>query len=309
MNALQASLLALAAVFFVLLARSPRRPAVALRYARWVLLLLASAVVLAPFVWLLAAIFKDKSVLTQYVFFPPLRAWSRATMNFENFAELFRAKPSLQGPISFWVYLLNSTMYTTVSVVIQLFFSSLAGYALAKYQFRGKGALMLFMLGSMMIPSVLLLAPMYKIIVRIGLIDSLWGLIVPYMVSAYGIFLFRQACLSVPNEMIDAGRVDGCSELGIFYRLVLPLVRPIAAAFCLVSFLAHWNAFFAPNVFLQSEDKLTMPIILNLYLDQYQHNYGVFLAGTALAMIPPAILFLALQKEFIAGLTSGAVKG
>jgi ABC-type glycerol-3-phosphate transport system permease component len=109
--------------------------------------------------------------------------------------------------------------------------------------------------------------------------------------------------------MIDAGRVDGCSELGIFYRLVLPLVRPIAAAFCLVSFLAHWNAFFAPNVFLQSEDKLTMPIILNLYLDQYQHNYGVFLAGTALAMIPPAILFLALQKEFIAGLTSGAVKG
>ena len=150
---------------------------------------------------------------------------------------------------------------------------------------------------------------MFKIIVKLGMIDSLWGLIVPYMVSAYGIFLFRQACLSIPNEMIDAGRVDGCSELGIYWRLVMPLVRPIAAAFCLVSFLAHWNAFFAPNVFLHSEDNLTLPIVLNLYLTLYQYNYGIFLAGTLLAMIPPAILFFALQKEFISGLTSGAVKG
>lgn len=309
MNLAPGLLIAAAAVLALLLARSPRRPAAALRYARWAVLLGASAAVLAPFVWLLAAIFKDKSVLNQYLFFPPLESWSRSTMNLQNFAELFRAKPSLQGPISFWEYLLNSTVYTTVSVVLQLFFSSLAGYALAKYRFRGKGALMLFMLGSMMIPSVLLLAPMYKIIVAFGLVDSLWGLILPYMVSAYGIFLFRQACLSIPDEMLDAGRVDGCSELGIYYRLAMPLVRPVAAAFCLVSFLAHWNAYFAPNVFLHSEDKLTLPIVLNLYLYQYQNDYGVFLAGTALAMLPPAILFLALQKEFIAGLTSGAVKG
>jgi ABC-type glycerol-3-phosphate transport system permease component len=309
MNALQALLVLLAAVFVVLFARSPRNPRLALRYGRWVLLLLASAAVLAPFLWLVAAIFKDRSALNQYIFFPPLESWSRSTMNLDNFRELFRAKPSLQGPISFWQYLLNSTFYTTVSVIIQLLFSSLAGYALAKYEFRGKGAIMVFMLGSMMIPSVLLLAPMYKIIVSLGMVDSLWGLIVPYMVSAYGIFLFRQACLSIPSEMIDAGRIDGCSEIGIYYRLVMPLVRPIAAAFCLVSFLAHWNAYFAPNVFLQSENKLTLPIVLNLYLYQYQNNYGVFLAGTALAMIPPAILFLALQKEFIAGLTSGAVKG
>jgi ABC-type glycerol-3-phosphate transport system permease component len=230
-------------------------------------------------------------------------------MNLENFRELFRGKPSVQGTIHFWEYLLNSTVYTTASVVIQLFFSSLAGYALAKYEFRGKGFLMLFMLGSMMIPHALLLAPMFKMIVMLGMVDSLWGLIVPYMVSAYGIFLFRQACLGIPSEMIDAGRVDGCSEFRIYFHLVMPLVRPIAAAFCLVSFLAHWNAFFAPNVFLHSEDKLTLPIILHLYLTQYQYNYGVYLAGTLLAMIPPAILFLVLQKEFISGLTSGAVKG
>ena len=168
---------------------------------------------------------------------------------------------------------------------------------------------MAFMLGSMMIPDVLLLAPLYKMVVDLGMVDTLVGLILPKMVSAYGIFLFRQACMSIPGEMIDAGRVDGCSELGIYYRLAMPLVRPMAAVFCLVSFLAHWNAFFAPSIFLHSQDNLTLPVVLNLYLSTYESNVGVFLAGTALAMIPPAILFFALQREFISGITSGAVKG
>src|ERR1700690_3480550 len=168
---------------------------------------------------------------------------------------------------------------------------------------------MVFMLGSMTIPSVLLLAPLYKMVVDLGLVDSLFGLIVPGMVNAYGIFLFRQACLMVPDEMLDAGRIDGCSEFGIYYRLVMPLVRPMAAAFCLMSFLGHWNAFFAPNVFLHSPQNLTLPVILNKYVSDYSQDYGIFLAGTAVAMVPPAVLFFALQKEFISGLTSGAVKG
>jgi ABC-type glycerol-3-phosphate transport system permease component len=115
--------------------------------------------------------------------------------------------------------------------------------------------------------------------------------------------------MAIPNELIEAGRIDGCSEFGIFFKLVMPLVRPMSAAFCLVSFLGNWNSFFAPNVFLHSQDKLTLPVVLNLYITQYENDYGVFLAGTALAMLPPAILFFALQREFISGLTSGAVKG
>ena len=168
---------------------------------------------------------------------------------------------------------------------------------------------MVYMLGSMMIPYVLLLAPVYELAVRLGLVDRLWGLMLPGLVSAYGIFLFRQACMSVPNELIEAGRIDGCSEIGIYFRLVMPLVRPMAAAFCLFSFLYNWNAFFAPNVFLHSQDKLTLPVVLNLYLSQYENDYGVFLAGTALAMLPPAILFFGLQKEFVSGLTSGSPRG
>ena len=309
MNALQITLLALGLVFVVLLLRSPKDPRAALRYARWVILGLASVLVLVPFLWLVAAVFKDRSALNEYIFFPPISEWSSKTLNFNNFRRLFEGKPSLQGTMYFWHYALNSTFYATVTTTLQLFFASLAGYALAKFRFRGKNLLMVYMLGSMMIPYVLLLAPVYEFAVELGLVDRLWGLMLPGLVSAYGIFLFRQACMSVPNELIEAGRIDGCSELGIYFRLVMPLVRPMAAAFCLFSFLYNWNAFFAPNVFLHSQDKLTLPVVLNIYISQYENDYGVFLTGTALAMVPPAILFFVLQKEFVSGLTSGAVKG
>lgn len=306
MSIFHVGMLLLAAVFVALYLRSR---ATATRYARAVLLALAGCAVLAPFAWLVAAIFKDTAVLNEYMFFPPLAKWSSETMNLGNFRELFAPRASLTGPIYFWEFALNSTVFATVTTTLQILFSSMAGYALAKYDFRGKGVLTLFMLGSMMVPSVLLLAPLYKMIVDLGLIDSLPGLILPIMVSTYGIFLFRQSCLSIPNEMIDAARLDGCSEVGIYFRVVMPLVRPMAAAFCLVAFLANWNAFFQPSIFLLSDEKLTLPVVLKLFLGEFRRHQGVFLAGTALTMIPPAVLFFALQKEFISGLTSGAVKG
>lgn len=272
-------------------------------------LLIASLVTIAPFFWLFAAIFKDRSVLDEYIFFPPLSEWSRETINLSNFEKLFAGESSVQGTVYFWQYLLNSTIYATVTTVLQLYLASLTGYALSKHEFRGKRLLMVFMLGSMMIPSILLLAPIYKMAVDLGIVDTLFGLILTGLVSAYGIFLFRQAMMSVPDEVIDQGRIDGCSEVGIYFKLALPLVKPMSAAFCLVSFLQHWNAFFAPNVFLHSQDQLTLPVVLRLYISEYEADFGVFLAGTALAILPPAVLFFALQKEFIQGLTSGAVKG
>lgn len=309
MNALQITLLVLFAIFPLLYLRSPKRPKAAWSYLRGLLLTLACIAVLSPFVWLVAAAFKDRSVMNEYTFFPPLDKWSSATMNLKNFRRLFAGEMSVKGVVYYWQYLLNSTLYTTVSTVLQLFFSSLSGYALSKYDFRGKRALMAFMIGSTMIPGVLLLAPVYKMFVDFGLIDSVPGLLLTGAVSAYGIFLFRQAIVSVPNEIIDAGRIDGCSEFGIYFRLVMPLVKPMSAAFCMFVFLAQWNAFFAPNIFLQSQNNLTAPVVVRSYIGIYQAEYGVFLAGTLLAIIPPAILFFALQKEFVSGLSSGAVKG
>jgi multiple sugar transport system permease protein len=309
MNALQSILLALFAIFPLLYLRSPRKPGLAFAYLRGLVLTLASIAVISPFVWLIAAAFKDKSVFSEYTFFPPLGEWSEKTMNLANFRRLFAGQVSVRGTVYYWEYLLNSVVYTTVTTCLQLFFASLSGFALSKYDFRGKRALMTFMIGSTMIPGVLLLAPVYKMYVDFGLIDSIPGLIATAAVSAYGIFLFRQAIMSVPNELLDAGRIDGCSEFGIYYRLVMPLVKPMSAAFCMFVFLAQWNAFFAPNVFLQSQENLTAPIVVRTYISLYSQDFGVFLAGTLLAIIPPAILFFALQKEFVSGLASGAVKG
>jgi ABC-type glycerol-3-phosphate transport system permease component len=305
MSFIHYTLIVLVLVWVVIRVRDRAR---ARRFARWALIGGGALLVLAPFVWIVPAVFKSRTAFNEYIFFPPLSKWPE-TMTLDNFRELFKGRPSLRGQVYFWEYLLNSTVFATVTTTLQIVFSSLAGYALAKFEFRGKTALTVFMLGSMMIPSVLLLAPLYKMVVSLGLVDSLAGLIIPIMVSTYGIFLFRQACVSIPREMLDAARLDGCSEFGIYARVAMPLVRPMAAAFCLVAFLANWNAFFMPNIFLHSEDKLTVPVVLNLFLGIYRQKQGVFLAGTVLAMIPPAILFFFLQKEFISGLTSGAVKG
>ncbi len=302
-------LLGFALGFGLLYARSPKNPKLALVYLRFGLLGGAAVAVLSPFVWLIAAAFKDKAFLNEYIFFPPISEWSTKTVNFDNFRTLFAGDATVQGTVYFWQYVLNSVFLATATTLLQLVFCSAAGYALAKFEFRGKRALMAFMLVSMMIPGVLLFAPIYELMVKLDLIDTFASLLLPGVASAYGCFLFRQACLAVPNELLDAGRIDGCNELRIYLTLVMPLVRPMSAAFCLVTFLGAWNAYFGPSVFLHTQAKLTLPVILNRYIGVYTNQYGVFLAGTLLAIVPPAILFFALEKEFISGLTSGAVKG
>lgn len=309
MNGLHISLAALAAVYVALRAVGRRRPGLAAGYARHVLLGAASFVMLAPFAWLVCSAFKDSSVLMRYTFLPPPREWSAATLNLGNFRRLFAEESSLQGPVVFWQYILNSLFLASAHTVLAVFFCSLGGYALAKYAFRGRNAAMACMLGTMMFPGMLLLAPCYRLVYRLGWMDTYWALLAPGAVGAFGVFLFRQAILRVPDSLLEAARIDGASELAIYSRVVMPLVRPMTSAFCLMSFLGAWNSFIAPQVYIQTQSRLTLPVVLNQYVGVYSQHYGVFLAGTLLAIVPPAILFFALQKEFIAGLTSGAVKG
>jgi len=284
---------------------------------RYAILILIAILILSPFLWLISAVFKDADILMQYAFLPPLSEWSNQTLNLKNFYNpdteeldsLFEAEQTMRGEVHFWRYLLNSLFLASSSTMITLFFSSLGGFALAKYEFGGKTLIVYFMLGTMMIPGMLLLAPLYNLIYKIGWMDTYWALLVPGASSAFGMFLFRQACLSVPNSLLEAARIDGCSEFSIYLNIVMPLVRPMTGAFCLVSFLGNWNSFVAPNVYIQTQSKLTLPVILNQFVDVYSQQYGIFLAGTLIAIIPPAILFFALQREFISGLTSGAIKG
>jgi ABC-type glycerol-3-phosphate transport system permease component len=336
-NGLQWAIVIVAIAFALLFPFSRKR---AYTFGRISALLAVCAVMLLPFVWLACAAFKDRAVLNEFTFLPPASTWSEdlvrrdvdgvselvpvrslpagetpkkadvipGTVNLDNFRTLFEAKPTTQGPVTFWRYLVNSLFLASAGTVISLFFCSLGGYALAKYNFRGKPALLAFMLASLTVPGVLFLAPNFEIIWRLGWMDSYKALLVPGAVGVFGIFLFRQAMLDIPTDLIEAGRIDGCGEFRIYFQLVMPLVRPMIGAFCLISFLGAWNSFLGPNIYLQTQSKLTLPVVLNQYIGEYAQQYGVFLAGTLIAIIPPAVLFFALQREFISGLQSGALK-
>ena len=305
MNGLHGLLAGLVVVFVALCFVRPKAAAV---FGRWSLLVCVAAIMLMPFVWLVCAAFTEKAVFNEYLFLPPLDKLSSQTINFDNFRSLFATRQTTQGPVGFGRYVVNSLLLASTSTFVSLLLCSMGGYALAKFRFRGRGALLTYMLASMAVPGVALLAPNFAVIYNLGWMDSYAAILVPSAVTAFGIFLFRQAMEGVPNELIEAGRMDGCSEFGIYFKLVMPLVRPMTGAYCLISFLGAWNSFLVPNVFLQSQSKLTLPVVLNQFMGVYQRDYGVFLAGTLLAVLPPAILFLLLRREFISGLTSGAVK-
>ena len=311
MNWLQITFLVLVAIALGLLLYSR---VIAATYARVTTLIVVGTIMLMPFAWLICSAFKDKEVLQKYTFLPPpgllTQKTSTGTMpiNLDNFRTLFADKQTVQGPVSFWRYVGNSLFLASAGTFISLVFSSMGGYALAKYRFKARPAIVTFMLASVTIPGAALLSPNFEVIWRLGWMNTYLALIVPGCVSVFGIFLFRQAMVGVPDDLIEAGRIDGCGEFRIYLTLIMPLVRPMVGAFCLISFLGAWNSFITPNIYLQSQAKLTLPVVLNQYIGEYAQQYGVFLAGTLLAIIPPAVLFFSLQREFISGLTSGAVK-
>lgn len=264
----------------------------------YVALACAAAVSLTPLLWLLAAAFKGPDDLFHYTFFAP----RVSSANFVGPNGLFTT-------VDFWRYLTNSVFVACAIVLVQLFFSSLAGFGLSKYEFRGKHAVMVLMLATMLIPGQVVMAPLYELVYRLGLVDSYPGLIVPGAVSVFGIFLFRQAILQVPDELLHAARIDGCSEFRIYWDVVMPVSRPMVGAFCLIAFMGAWNSFLWPQILLHRSEHFTLPIALNQLVGLQQQSYGTLMAGTLLSVLPVIALFLLLQREFVAGLTTGAVKG
>jgi len=260
-------------------------------------ILAVAAVLVTPLVWMVVAAFKSQADFYKYDFLLPPDRWSPA-----NFESLFTQ-------ISYLRFMLNSFFVTCATVMIQLFFCALGGFALAKYQFRGKGLVMMAMLCTMIVPGEVLLAPLYELIYRMHMVDSYAGLIVPSAVSVFGMFLFRQSMLQVPDELLQAARIDGCSEVGLFWRIAMPVSRPMIGAFCLIAFMGTWNSFLWPLIILHSQELYTLPLGINQMVGVYKEDYGALMAGTLLSVLPVVVLFFALQREFIAGLTAGAVKG
>ena len=265
------------------------------------LLFAAAAVSLVPFVWLICAAIKNESDLFNFTFLP----WDDLSrVSLANFKRLF-------GEEGFGDWLVNSLFLASMHTFIVVMLSSLGGFALAKYEFKGKKPLMILMLATMMLPGQVLMPSSYELMQKIGWINSYLALLIPGAVSVFGMLLFKQAMGQVPDELLQAARVDGCSELRLWWEISLPIVRPMIGAYTLMSFLGSWNSFVWPQVVLQSERKFTLPMAVSnmLSLPEYQSNYGLLMAATIIGIVPVMLLFFALQKDFIAGLTSGAVKG
>jgi ABC-type glycerol-3-phosphate transport system permease component len=256
---------------------------------------------LLPFLWLICATLKNNDDFFTYSFLP----WSHPQRwTLDNYRWLLKKEP-------FLVWLLNSLFLCCTHTCLVVTLSSLGGFALAKYRFVGKKPLMAVMLATMMLPSQVLLPSSYELMYKINWLDSYAAIIVPGAVSVFGMFLFMQAMKTVPDELLQAGRVDGCSELRLWWEVALPIVRPMIGAYTLLSFMGAWNSFLWPQIVLQSQNKYTLPVGLTnmLGLPEYQTPYGVLMTGTFLSIVPVAILFFILQRDFIAGLASGAVKG
>jgi ABC-type glycerol-3-phosphate transport system permease component len=266
-----------------------------------VLLLALALVALTPFFWLICATFKNAGDFFAYTFLP----WDHlADLTLDNYRRLFAQQP-------FAVWMVNSIFLASAYTAVVVTLSSLGGFALAKYRFPGRKALMLVMLATMLVPGQVLLLPNYELMYKFGWLDSYAAILVPSAVSVFGMFLFRQAMFAVPDELLQAGRIDGCSEFRLWWEVALPVVRPMIGAYTLLSFMSAWNSFLWPQVILQDPAKYTLPIgLANMIgLPQYQSAYGILMAGTLLSILPVVLLFFVLQRDFVAGLASGAVKG
>jgi len=256
---------------------------------------------LAPFLWMLCAAFKTPGDIFQHSFLP----WGHLhDLTLRNFAVLFSRVP-------FGVWLANSIFFSSTQTFLVVTLSSLAGFALAKYEFAGKRPLMAAMLATMLLPGVVLLPGYLDLMSRLGWFNSAKAIILPGSISVFGAFLFRQSMRAVPDELIHAARVDGCIELRIWWEVALPLTRPMTAAFTLLSFLSAWNSYLWPSTVLQDQRMFTVPMgLANMIgLPEFESQYGVLMAGALIGMLPVIVLFFALQKDFIAGLSSGALKG
>ncbi|MGI6726580.1 MAG: carbohydrate ABC transporter permease [Christensenellales bacterium] len=229
--------------------------------------------------------------------------WDLSKMSFTNYIYLFT------GQEGYFRWFANSLIITVIQTSLTLMVSCFVGYGFAMYQFRGKNIIFACVLIVMMIPLEIILLPLFKLLLGIGLVDSYVGIILPFIAQALPIFFFRQYISGLPHDFLDAGRVDGCSEYGIFFRIMVPLAMPSFAAMGILVGMNSWNGFLWPLIVLRTQSKLTLPLGLASMLSPYGNNYAVLIAGSVFAILPILILFFAFQKYFIEGMTAGGVKG
>jgi len=256
-----------------------------------------AAVSLAPLLWMLSVSFMLPGTASNLP--PPLIPWY-ATL--KNYRQLF-------AYAGMGRYLLNSFAVATGVTLISLAFNVTAGYAFAKLRFAGRERIFHTLVGALVIPSQVAMMPLFLMLKWMGLVNTYAGLMVPMLASVFGIFLVRQYARTVPDELLEAARIDGAGELRIFTRIVLPLLKPIIVTLAIFTFLASWNDFMWPLIVLTGQEHYTLPVALAALSREHVQDSELMMAGSVVTVMPVLLLFLALQRYYIQGLLLGSIKG
>ena len=264
---------------------------------RYVLLTLVTVATLLPLVWMLSASFK----LDSEVFSIPIK-WIPETFHWENYLKIWEKIP-------FARFTWNSAKLTVIVTLIQLLTCSFAAYGFTKCHFRGRDTLFLCYVATIAIPWQVFMLPQYTMMQKVGLVDTHLGYILIQSFAAFGVFLLRQFYLGIPDELLEAARIDGLSEYGSYFRIVLPLAKPAMATLAIFTFVTIWNDFMGPMIYFNSEKNKTIPLGIRMFLGQYSTEYQLIMAASVVSLIPVLIMYVFCQRYFVQGIATSGLKG
>ena len=276
-----------------------RRSALTPRPKWWlyIVLTLGGIAMIFPFIWMILGSFKTTAeIRSNPLGFLP----ENATL--DNYTQLF-------GRLDFTTFFMNSAIVALFVTLGNIVFSSMVGYALAKLEFRGKKLLFVLVLGTLMVPGVVTFVPLFVLTSNLGLVNSYPGLILPFLITPLGVFLMRQFISSLPDDILEAARIDGASEGLILRKIVLPTLKPVLITLALFIFLGSWNDFMWPLIVLADQNLYTLPVALAALSREHVQDNELMMAGSVITVLPVLVLFLALQRHYLSGLMAGSVKG
>lgn len=268
---------------------------------RWIVMLLIACgaiVVFFPFFWMAVTSLKTPPEIQRV----PLQIAPDNWLNFANYVEVFKREPFLR-------YLLNSAIVATVAAISSVVVSSLAGFGFAKYRFPGRDVFFLAIVGILMVPFQSVVVPLYVWMNELGLLDTYAGIVAPDLVSVFGVFLMRQAIEVIPNDYIDAARMDGASDLRIFFSVILPSVKPAIATLLIIKFMWSWNEFFWPMVVTTSAQMKVVTIGLMSFTNMYYIDYNLLTAAAIVSILPIVVIFVTLQRWVVQAVVMSGMKG
>ncbi|HEU5382695.1 MAG TPA: carbohydrate ABC transporter permease [Ktedonobacteraceae bacterium] len=264
----------------------------------WLVLIITTCISLWPMYWLFVTALTPTTFAIKTP--PDLLPFHGSLSNFQR---LFNEAGD------FWAWASNSVIISVSITLFHIFFDTMAGYAFAKKRFPGRNILFWLIVGTLMVPAYVTLVPMYIVTHNLHLLNSLWAVILPGLADVFGIFLMRQYIQTLPTELMDAARIDGCGEFRVFWHVIMPLTKPAIGALAIFTFVRHWNDFLWPLIVLNNSNHYTLPVGIASLQQEFTIDYGLIFAGAALAALPMIIFFLIFQRYFLEGVRMGALKG